>query len=301
MTRVTGPFVVEATLPPETSPDEVRPMSAETAEEETRRGSQRLLAALRYSPVLHLGGGRKVTLKDVRVPRTLYLSAEAVVEGGADRIAFVFGPENGMVTERLVREAAKEAYGKGYQQLVVLGYGIQPEAHAAIEDGEAVFGLPVAYAQATMDLWMSDLLKTMRSSQIFSVCGLPDVTLRKLKPARKGALAQYEVELVGLDTFDPVEMKPEHLDGADVPAWFLDTSYNGMAFHVSQAFFPRTSAWEGLKKALRAEYEASVWAHLAGTKSTPFEPGESDRIAVKVIDTRGNELLRVVSLKEAKA
>ena len=300
VTRVTGPFLVEGTIPGETSPDAPRAPIEGMDDEESRRGGQRLLAALRYSPTLHLGGGRKVTLQNIRVPRSLYLSAEATIEGEDGRIAFVFGPESGMVSERLVNDAAREAHMKGYTQLVVLGYGIQPEAHAAIQDGEAMYGLPVAYAQATMDLWMSDLLKTMRSSQIFSVCGLPDVVVRKVAPERKGGAPRYSVELVGLDTFDPIEMKPDHIKGADVPAWFLDTSYNGMAFHVSQAFFPRTSAWENLKKALKTEYEPSVWAHLAGTTSTAFEAGEHDRIAVKVIDTRGNELLKVCSLREAK-
>lgn len=301
VTRVTGPFVVEATLPMAHSLDAPATEAPELAEEEARRAPHRLLAALRLSPVLHLSGGRKVTLKDIRVPRSMSLAAEATIEGEEGRIAFAFGPETGTVTQRLVQEATREANMKGYRQLVVLGFGIQPEAHAAIEEGEAVFGLPVAYVQATMDLWMSDLLKTMRSSQIFSVCGLPDVRLRKAKAPRKmGEPTQYEVELMGLDTFDPVEMKPESLAGAEVPAWFLDTSYNGMAFHVCQAFFPRTSAWEGLKHALKSEFEPTVWAHLAGTVSAPFEAGEERRVAVKVVDTRGNELLRVLSLDEVQ-
>lgn len=71
-------------------------------------------------------------------------------------------------------------------------------------------------------------------------------------------------------------------------------------FLVSQAFFPRTSAWESLKKALRADYEATVWDHLAGTISAPFEPNGHQEIAVKVIDDRGNELLVTKKLSEAK-
>lgn len=79
----------------------------------------------------------------------------------------------------------------------------------------------------------------------------------------------------------------------DVPAWFLDTDYNDLCSHVSQAFFPRTSAWDSLKKALKGEYEESVWDHLSDTTSAPFEAGEHKQIAVKVIDDRGNELLVV--------
>jgi len=129
--------------------------------------------------------------------------------------------------------------------------------------------------QATPDLVMGDLLKTMRSSQIFSVAGLPDVALRKLPPEEPGGPERYEVELLGLDVFDPTTMDADHRGGGDVPAWFLDGDRNGMCFHVSQAFFPRTSAWDSLKKALRAEFEESVWDHLAGTVSAPFVAGET--------------------------
>jgi adenine-specific DNA-methyltransferase len=104
------------------------------------------------------------------------------------------------------------------------------------------------------------------------------------------------VELLGLDVFDPVTMEPIHRAGNDVPAWLLDIDYNGLCFHVSQAFFPRTSAWENLKKSLRGQYEDSVWERLAGTVSEPFELGHNKQIAVKVIDDRGNELLIVEKL-----
>jgi adenine-specific DNA-methyltransferase len=146
---------------------------------------------------------------------------------------------------------------------------------------------------------MGDLLKTMRSSQIFSVCGLPEVKLRKIKAKGNGA-TQFEAELAGLDVFDPIEMHAHHESGDDVPAWLLDTDYNGLCFHVSQAFFPRTSAWENLKKALRGAYDEAVWDHPAGTTSAPFEAGEHGQIAVKVIDDRGNELMVVKPLRETQ-
>jgi hypothetical protein len=138
---------------------------------------------------------------------------------------------------------------------------------------------------------MGDLVKNMRSSHIFSVCGLPDIKVHKLDDGN------YQVELLGLDVFDPVTMDVDHEQGKNVPAWFLDTNYNGLCFYVRQAFFPRTSAWDSLKKALKGSYEESVWEHLAGTISTPFKQGENKEIAVKVIDDRGNELLVVKELK----
>ena len=296
--RVSGPFAFEATIP--------TPIDWEgTERDEEQYGSfvDRMLEVLRKSPVLHVGGGKTVAFKNIRQPaKTLSLSAEAVAANGDEKpVAIVFGPENGAIIEKLVFEAAREAHGKSYSHLYVIGFAIQPNARNLIEDCEATVGIPATYVQATSDLMMGDLLKNMRSSQIFSVCGLPEVKLRKMHPKAAGESIMFEVELLGLDVFDPITMDTDHRTGNDVPAWFLDTDYNGLCFHVSQAFFPRTSAWENLKKALKATYEESVWDHLAGTKSAPFEEGEHRQVAVKVIDDRGNELLVVKKLDEAQA
>ena len=203
------------------------------------------------------------------------------------------------MTERLVWEAAKEAAAKSYAHLYVIGFAIQPNARKVVDDCEEMFEMPATYVQATPDLVMGDLLKNMRSSHIFSVCGLPEIAVRKVK-GKKDEPERYEVELLGLDTFDPSTMATDHVPGGDVPAWFLDTDYNGLCFHVCQAFFPRTAAWDSLKKALRATHEASVWEHLAGAVSAPFESGEYGQVAVKVIDQRGNELLVTKGIGEAE-
>jgi hypothetical protein len=209
-------------------------------------------------------------------------------------VAIVFGSENGSVSEKLVFEAAREAYAKSYTHLYVMGFSISPDAREMVERSHEIAGVPATWVQVTMDVTMGDLLKNMRSSQIFSVCGLPDVKLRKLKDG------QYQVELLGLDVFDPATRKPIHMEGEDVPAWLLDTDYNGMCFHVCQAFFPRTSAWDSIKSELRGEYDDAVWEHLAGATSAPFEVGEHGTVAVKVIDDRGNELPKVLKLEEAE-
>jgi adenine-specific DNA-methyltransferase len=295
--RVSGPFVVEATIPTPTE------MEGEENTEAEDHGSfiDRMIEVLRRSPVLHLGGGKQVQLKNIRPPaKSMSLSAEAQVVNGVEKnVAVAFGPENGAVSERSVYEAAREAHAKNYSHLYVIGFAIQPNARKLVEECEAVVGVAATYVQATPDLMMGDLLKNMRSSQIFSVCGLPDVAVKKVFPDKPGAPLQYQVELRGLDVFDPSTMETSPLAANDVPAWFLDRDYNDLCFHVSQAFFPRTSAWEGLKKALKGNYEESVWDHLAGTTSAPFEAGDYGKIAVKVIDDRGNELMVVKSLAEA--
>ena len=87
----------------------------------------------------------------------------------------------------------------------------------------------------------------------------------------------------------------------DIPAWLLDSDYNGKCFRVTQAFFPKTEAWDSLRKALRADFDDSVWEHLRGTTSAPFEASPEQQVAVKVIDHRGNELMVVKSIREALA
>ena len=322
ITRVTGPFCVEGTIPtPVDWEGDGQEDSGSNRADDHLSFVDRMLEILRRSPVLQVGGGKTVTLKQVRPPaKSLSLSAEALVEGYSEKkkvtlneavqdalersklslpfstrpVALVFGPENGAVSESLVFQAAREAHAKSYTHLYVIGFMIQPNARELVDKCEAVMDIPATYIQATPDLLMGDLLKNMRSSQIFSVCGLPDV---KLHTAKDG---KYQVELLGLDVFDPITMEPEHRSGNDVPAWLLDTDYNGLCFHVSQAFFPRTSAWDNLKKALRGTHEETVWDHLSGTTSAPFEAGEHGKIAVKVIDDRGNELLVVKELAGAQ-
>lgn len=323
ITRVTGPFCFEATIPTPMEWDEETKDAGELDAENNGSFIDRMIEVLRRSPVLRLDSNRTVTLKNVRPPaKSLSLSAEALVDATAEGqtatladavreaeeksglalplssrpVAFVFGPENGAVNIRLVEEAAREAYQKSYTHLYVIGFAIQPNAREAIEVCEQVSGIPATYVQATPDLMMGDLLKNMRSSQIFSVCGLPEIKISAAPHKPDEANGMKQVELLGLDVFDPTTMEVSHRAGDDVPAWFLDADYNGMCFRVSQAFFPRTKDWDKLKKALKGEFDDTVWEHLAGTVSAPFEPGENNRIAVKVIDDRGNELLVVKTL-----
>lgn len=293
--RITGPFCFESTIP--------APLDLEADPEQQRAEAPslatRMIEILRKSPVLNLPGNQKITLKNVRPPaKSLSLSAEAVMVSGDEKtVAMVFGPENGAVSERLVYDAAREANIRGFQRLLVIGFAIEAAARQLIERCEDVAQIPATYIQATPDLIMTDLLKNMRSSQIFSVCGLPDVKLRRVQTDDG---ERYQVQLLGLDTFDPVSMDAHHLNGDNVPAWFLDCNYNELCFHVSQAFFPRTSAWDNLKKALRSTHQETVWDHLSGDTSAPFEAGSRGQIAVKVIDDRGNELLVVKKLSEAE-
>src|SRR5262249_47763817 len=140
ITRVTGPFCVEATIP---TPDENGDSS--TAADDASF-EDRLLQVLRHNPVLQLGGNRTITLADIRLPaKSLSLSAEAVLKPSDAAVALVFGPENGAVSERLVYEAARESHARSYEQLIIIGLAIEAGARELVEKCEGLVGIPATY------------------------------------------------------------------------------------------------------------------------------------------------------------
>jgi hypothetical protein len=215
--------------------------------------------------------------------------------GGGKRIAVVFGPEHGAIDSQLVFEAAREAYFLKFDALYLFGFAIQAKARELVADRKKL-RLPCVYVSVTPDVAMSDLLKTSQSSQVFSVTGLPDVRVERLKAPTQGGDPLFRVALLGLDIFRPQDLETEAIAAINLPCWMLDTDYNGMVFMARQVFFPKTSAWENLEKSLRGRFAEGVWAHLAGTVSEPFATGPQRQIAVKVIDERGNELMVVKPL-----
>lgn len=304
VTRVCGPFAVEATIQAATVLDE----QAATDSTETPASYQnprayldRMIEVLRRAHTLRLPGNQALALESVRpVADCEWLHAEATTEAngnGGQRVAIAFGPEDGAIHSQFVYEAAREAHFLKYDQLYLFGFAIQAKARELVED-RAKLRIPVTYVSVTPDVVMADLLKTSHTDQIFSVTGLPDV---KLKPAGKRDDGEplYQAEMLGLDIFNPADLETRSIDAENLPCWMLDTDYNGMVFCASQVFFPRTGAWDNLKKSLKAEFDDSVWEHLAGTESEPFVLGEQRRIAIKVIDERGNELMVVRGADEA--
>jgi adenine-specific DNA-methyltransferase len=147
-------------------------------------------------------------------------------------------------------------------------------------------------AQIRPDVNMGDLLKTTVSSQLFTVSGSPRTRIEHLKDDH------YIVHMEGVDIYDPVTNSVRSAGAEKVAAWFLDSDYDGRTFCVCQAFFPDKRAWEKIGKALGGTLDEDALASFSGTTSLPFPVGQHKRIAVKVIDPRGNEVLRVHKLEE---
>jgi adenine-specific DNA-methyltransferase len=323
--RVSGPLTVEAIPVPamETPADSPIPQLETGNEEEgtlaviDRRYSEgrvanpaadhitTMIELLRKAGV-NFPGGRKLLLENLRPLEVGWLHAEAegargnsgVAAGSARhgdvksplRVAVSFGPRHGPVTAIQTHEAAQTASVNGYDVLVLAGFSVDPEAQAFIQK-TPIKNLIIHFANVNPDVLVGDLLKTSRASQLFTVFGSPDVKLEKQKDG------SYIARLLGVDIYDPNTGELQQSRGEDVAAWFLDQDYDGYTFCISQAFFPSDSgAWEKLERALRGRLDPEKFEALRGTVSLPFQPGECKRVAVKVIDMRGNEVIRVMSL-----
>lgn len=296
--RVCGPFTVEATIQAAMSLDEDIPLQTSQQQYANPRAYlDRMVEVLRQSKTLRLPGNVTLELETVSpLNDREFLHAEGIARNGTEkRIALVFGPEDGAIGSEYVFNAHTEALQQGYQQLFLFGFAIDAKAREML----AKLKLPTTYVAVTPDVVMSDLLKTSRSSEIFSITGLPDVQLEAAGKNKDGT-ELYRAVIKGLDIFRPDTMETEEVKAENLPCWMLDTNYNGMAFFATQVFFPKTSAWDNLQKSLKGQFADSVWEHLAGTSSEPFALGDKNRIAVKVIDERGNELMVVKSLEDIR-
>ena len=135
-----------------------------------------------------------------------------------------------------------------------------------------------------------NLLKTTSTSQLFSVFGEPDIENTKNEDGK------YVISLHGVDIYNPLDGATHSENSDKVAAWFIDTDYNGRTFCIVQAFFPDKSSWKKLEKALKGSLNQDRFEMLTGKESIPFKEGKYKKAAVKVIDQRGNEVMKVLDL-----
>jgi adenine-specific DNA-methyltransferase len=203
------------------------------------------------------------------------------------RAAICIGPEHGTAGAELIKQAAKEAVkGVGFDILIVCGFAFDPSVS---EETKRYGKLTVLAARINPDLAMGDeLLKKTGAGNLFTVFGEPDIEVR---PQKDGRLV---VEIKGLDVYDPTTGEIRSSSTDDIACWFIDTNYNEESFFVRHAYFTGADEpYEKLKRALRAELDEGAWSSLYSTTSRPFEKPETGKIAVKVINHYGDEVLRM--------
>lgn len=321
--RVTGPFTVESVRPLEDSlkgigpeapdspitgaPEELED-SFETPERDVTNAAshiERMIALLRTDGLTFTGNKHlKFERLDPIESEFLHADGETISAEGETprRVAVVIGPEHGSVGSFQVNTAVSSAIQRGYDDIVFAAFAFDASSQDRIHETNEnpANKLNAIMAQIRPDVLLGDLLKGNKaggkaaetakaSQQLFTVFGQPRTRIEQ-----QGT--DYIAHMDGVDVYDPVKNSIEATKAGKVAAWFLDTDYDGRTFCICQAFFPDKTAWEKLAKALSGTIDPAAFEAFSGTTSLPFHAGEHRRVAIKVIDPRGNEVMRVHGL-----
>jgi adenine-specific DNA-methyltransferase len=295
--RVTGPFTVESLSPHRfVSLDEEKPVAEKSAQKDDSAGQfeTMIIENLKKAGVQNTIKNERLKFDRLEPFAGDYLQAEGEYtdkDGKSKRVAVFIGPQYGTVSPDMVKEAAKAAVqGIGFDILVVCGFAFDPHVS---EEAKRYGKLTVLIAHMNPDLSMGDeLLKITGAGNLFMVFGEPDVAITKRKDGK------YIIEIKGLDIYNPTTGQIRSDSTQDIACWFIDTDYNGESFFVRHAYFPYgEDTFEKLKKTLKAEIDEAVWSTLYSTISRPFDPPKTGKIAIKVINHYGDEVLKVYEVK----
>jgi len=301
--RVTGPFTVESLSPHRVLSTADTDMNGTVTEQEAKKQQDfvsMILDNLRKAGVQNTIKNERLKFDRLESFPGVWLHAQgeysenpSTSSGRAQRkrVAVSIGPEHGTVGPQLVKEAAKEAVqGVGFDLLIVCGFAFDPHVS---EEVKRYGKLTVQTARMNPDLAMGDeLLKKTGAGNLFMVFGEPDMDVKELKSGK------VVVEIKGLDVYDPTTGQIRSSSTDDIACWFIDTNYNGESFFVRHAYFTGAEEpYEKLKRALRAEIDEAAWSALYSTKSRPFDAPTTGKIAVKVINHYGDEILKVFEIK----
>jgi adenine-specific DNA-methyltransferase len=292
--RVAGPFTVESLSPHRTlavdeNDDLIDPLKVADRDgtyTPSRTFDQMILENLRTAGVQQAHKQDRISFTSFTGWPGTYICAEGrYLEGDAERRAGIFiGPEFGTVSRPDLVEAAREAGDAGFD--VVIACAFNYEAHAT--EFDKLGRIRVLKARMNADLHMAADLKATGKGNLFVIFGEPDIDVLHEADGR------VRVKVKGVDVFDPSsgEVRSDGPDG--IACWFVDTDYNGESFFVRHAYFlGQNDPYGALKTTLKAEIDAEAWATLNRDTSRPFEKPKSGRIAVKVINHLGDEVMKV--------
>ena len=299
--RVAGPFTVESLSPHRVlAVDENDEFLDRAAEPRADYGPQKdfagmILEQLATAGVQQAHKEDRIAFAAVTPWPGEYICADGrYLEGdgdsGPEKRAGVFvGPEFGTVTRPDLVAAAREAGDAGFDVLIACAFNY--EAHAS--EFNHLGRIPVLKARMNADLHMAQELKNTGKGNLFVIFGEPDIDVLPVAGAGAGS-TRIQVKINGVDVFHP-NTGEVRSDGADgIACWFIDTDYNEESFFVRHAYFlGANDPYKALKTTLKAEIDADAWESLHSDTSRPFDRPESGRIAVKVINHLGDEVMRV--------
>lgn len=304
--RVTGPFTIEAVPSPtsrsvdELAEDGVSDVSVARSGETLRQSEWR-------DELLNNGvrgkGGQYIKFSRVEpMSGTRYIQAEAETkpEKGKERerVFIVFGPEHAPIEQRQVALALDEAQSLRPKVDIILFAAFQFDPEAAKDIDELSWpGVTLLRVQMNADLFTSDLKKKRTSDDSFWLLGQPDVRIKKIeKGEHKG---KFQVEVKGFDYYDTKTGNVISGSDKNIAVWMLDPDYDGRSLFPRQVFFPMSAGaegWSKLAKNLKAEIDRELIEAYRGTISLPFSAGEYKQCAVKIVDDRGIESLRIIKI-----
>jgi adenine-specific DNA-methyltransferase len=325
--RVTGPFTVEAVPAPAVkSVDEILDPKPEPADTSIARSGETLRQAewrdellktgirgkagqfirfARLEPLpgcrwLHADGETRPSAEGadkVSEPPKEYMGQSTAPAYEPMRVVVSFGPEHGPLEQRQVEHAWQEArmLVPRPKLLIFAAFQFDPEAAKDIDEMKPeLAGMQFLKVQMNADLLTDDLKKKRASNESFWLIGQPDVEVRKENDGR------YVVEVHGFDYYNTKTGQVESGGADKIAVWMLDTDYDGRSLYPRQVFFPMAGdneGWAKLARNLKAEIDEDLIEAYRGTVSLPFEPGEHKRIAVKIVDDRGIESLKVIEVE----
>ncbi len=280
---------------------------------------------------VHVKGGRKITFDSLRPLDHEVVHAEGefalaqgenaaelsddekALAGKTVRCAIIFGPQNGAISENHVRDATRAA--APYDAVLFCGYEFTAPAQDVI-NSDPIPGKRLLMAYVHPDTAMGDLLKDTKASQIFTLVGEPDIVVYRhgdeglaallpdaerrrvadvAKRAAKLQPGEMFIELRGVDVYDPLSGETSSDSGANVHAFFIDQDFDGKSFCICQALFPnKADSWAKIARNLKGAIDEDAFEAMRTLVSLPFKPGEQNQVQVKVIDTRGNSVVKTV-------
>ena len=297
--RITGPFSVEAVPAPTvlSLDDSLPPVEADDSIARTGETSRQSLwrDELLKTGVRAKGGAMLRFAEFETLPGLRHLHASGSLADTGERVVVSFGPEHAALEQRQVELALTEAetLRPAPKFILFCAFTFDPEAAKDIDEVNWP-GVTLLKAQMNTDLLTEDLKKARSSNQSFWLMGQPDVELRKRKDG------MWEVEVNGFDYFDPKAGDLVSGGKKQIAMWSLDTDYDQRSLMPHQVFFPMADAkggWNRLKATVRSELDEDLLEQFHGTVSLPFAAGDNRRIAVKIVDDRGIESLKIMPLE----
>jgi len=299
--RISGPFTVECIPSPMVKDLEGILENELEADNSVARKGETLRQDQWRDELLRTGvrakGGSMIHFSRVEaLAGTKYIQAQAETKSDKpEQVLVVFGPEHAPLEQRTVELAIDEARYLKPDILLFCAFQFDNEAAKDIDESpERLVGFKLLKAQMNMDLQTDDLKKNVNTNQSFWLIGQPDVRVNET--SKEDGTGKITVEVAGFDYYNPKNGAIESGGKNNIAMWLLDTDYDGRSLFPRQVFFPMAGngeGWDKLAKNLKAEIDEEKIEAYKGTVSLPFVPGKI--IAVKIIDDRGIESLKIIN------